>query len=324
MNIHNFYTEDLSFDSTRNDFERLETPPYEKNILGLGGFADSADDKNIRIYRCAHPSNSHELQIRADFQIIYALHGSCNLTIRDRSTAIPEKGILFLAQGIPHTLDVPEKSTIIDIIIPLSVMKTNFNKIVDFQSAVSAFISNSLWGDITSAFMLFRKSTNSYIYSILNMLISEECYPTNNSENIKTFLLMSLMGYLSSYTPSNIDMSAIRITRSEQIPKILNFINDNYRTVTLEKLAENFHYTVPYVSKLIRCATGMTFTAILRETKFDVCRSLLMNSDLKINRIAEIAGFQNTDHFNRIFKKRMGVTPSDFKKNKNRAGIDKR
>lgn len=324
MNIKNLNSDNSSYDSARNDFERLDTPPYEKNILGLGGNTDYDGNGSIRIYRIDGRFSGHELQIRNDFQIIYSLSGSCTLTIQGKATTIPEKGILLLAQGIPHMIDTDNRSRIIDIVIPVSLMKSSFSKIVDLQSAVSAFISNSLWGDVASAFMLFHKTTNGYIYSILDMLISEECYPTNNSTNIKTFLLMSLIGYLSSYTPSNFDMSSVRITRSEQIPKILNYISDNYRTVTLEKLAESFHYTVPYVSKLIRSATGMTFTAILRETKFDVCRSLLVNSDLKINRIAEIAGFQNTDHFNRIFKKRMGITPSDFKKNKNQTGIDNR
>ncbi|MBQ3100662.1 MAG: helix-turn-helix transcriptional regulator [Clostridia bacterium] len=320
--MQNQLYDNLSYDSERNDFERIEIPPYEKNILGLGGHVNRDAEKDIRVYRADKNTVSHELQIRSDFQIIYPISGSCTISVQGKTTCIPEKGLLLMAQGIPHTITVSNGSKVAEISIPISAMKRNFNKIVDLQSAISSFISNALWGDITSAFMLFHKTNNRYIYSILDMIISEECYPTDNSNTIKTFLIMTLIGYLSSYTPSNFDMSAVRITRSEQIPKILNYINDNYRTVTLEKLAENFHYTVPYVSKLIRNATGMTFTAILRETKFDVCRSLLINSDLKINRIAEIAGFQNTDHFNRIFKKRMGITPSDFKKNKNKTGID--
>ena len=320
--MQNQLSDNLSFDSERNDFDRIDVPPYEKNIMGLGGHLEYDTDKNIRVYRIDQSIPMLELQIRDDFQIIYVLSGSCTLSIQGKQTTVPEKGILLLAQGIPHTVAANSDSRIIEISLPVILMKRNFNKIVDLQSAISSFISNALWGDITSAFMLFHKTNNRYIYSILDMVISEECYPTDNSNTIKTFLIMSLIGYLSSYTPSNFDMSSVRITRSEQIPKILNYINDNYRTVTLEKLAESFHYTVPYVSKLIRNATGMTFTTILRETKFDVCRSLLINSDLKINRIAEIAGFQNTDHFNRIFKKRMGITPSDFKKNKTASGID--
>jgi len=320
--MHNQPFDNLSFDSERNDFDRIETPPYEKNIMGLGGHSNHESEKDIRVYRIDSTIPTHDFQIRSDFQIIYSLSGSCVLSVQGKQTTVPEKGILILTQGIPHTISVNDGSRIVEISIPVITMKRNFNKIVDLQSAVSSFISNALWGDVTSAFMLFHKTNNRYIYSILDMIISEECYPTDNSNTIKSFLIMNLIGYLSSYTPSNFDTSSIRITRSEQIPKILNYINDNYRTVTLEKLAESFHYTVPYVSKLIRNATGMTFTTILRETKFDICRSLLVNSDLKINRIAEIAGFQNTDHFNRIFKKRMGITPSDFKKNKNASGID--
>ena len=303
--------------SDRNDFERLPEPPYEKNISELGASGvGAAPEKEIRVYRYTEKTVGRELQIRSAFQLIFVIKGGCTLNIQGKQTAVGEGGILFISRGIPHTLHIPEDAQVAGVILPTGTLKRQFNKIVDFQSPVSAFISNSLWGDVTSPFMLFHKLNNKYTYFLLDMLISEECYPSINSKLMKCFILMTMIGYLSSYTPAEFEMSPMRLTHSDQIPKILNFINDNYRTVTLENLAKHFHYTVPYVSKLIRAATGMTFTSILRETKFDVCRSLLINSDLKIYQIAEIAGYQNTDHFNRTFKKRTGLTPSDYKKSR--------
>lgn len=301
----------------RDDFERLKVAPYEKNMMDLGIEPHSAPNTDgIGVYRLTPESVGVEIQIRPAYQMIYALKGECHLDIQGKRTRIPEGGILFITRGIPHTVIMDDSAAAVCVMLPVELLKKKFNKIVEFQSPVSAFISNSLWGDASSPFMLFHKPANRYVRSLLQMLISEECYPSASSELIKEFIIMTLIGYLSSYTPAEFDLSSIRIVRTDQIPRILNFINDNYRTVTLESMAKNFHYTVPYVSKLIRTSTGMTFTSILRETKFDVCRAMLLNSDLKIYQIAEIAGFQNTDHFNRSFKKRTGVTPSDYKKSR--------
>jgi len=310
-------TEDINA-SGRNDFERLEEPPYEKDLfqLGMTSVENSDDREQIRVYRYTERSTGMELQIRSAYQIIFALQGECTLDIQGKKSVLSENGLLLVARGIPHLIHVPESSRIIGTVLPVSVLKRSFNKIVEYQSPVSSFVSNSLWGDVTSPFMLFHKPAGKYVRSLIDMLMSEELYPSVNSPLIKNFIVMALIGFLSSYLPTEYDLSSMRMIRSDQMPKILNFINDNYRTVTLESLAKHFHYTVPYVSKLIRTTTGMTFTAILRETRFDVCRWMLVNSDLKIYQVAEIAGFQNTDHFNRSFKKRTGITPSEYKKQK--------
>ena len=303
----------------RQDSFRLPEPEYEKRFSELGTPSDKeAGNEEIRLYRYTNRATGMELQIRSSYQIVFSVSGPFSVNIQGRRTDVPEGGILLVARGVPHLIEIPDSSVTVGAMLPVPLLKSQFNKIVEFGSPVSAFISNSLWGDSAGPFMLFHKPANRYVRSLIDMLISEECYPSANSPMIKNFIMMTLIGYLSSYTPAEYELSSIRMVRSDQIPRILNYINDNYRTVTLESLAKHFHYTVPYVSKLIRSSTGMTFTSILRETKFDICRSMLLNSDLKIYQIAEIAGFQNTDHFNRTFKKRTGLTPSDFKK----AGLD--
>ena len=300
----------------RREIDRLPEPPYEKTLSELAGTDASSGDGAIRVYRYTNQSTGMELQIRSSFQMVFVLRGSCTLNIRGEETALPEGGLLVIAKGIPHLIGIPDDAQVVGVMLPVSVLKSQFCKIVELRSPISAFFSNSLWGDVVNPYMIFHRTGSVYTRTLVDMLVSEECFPTANSAQMKIFILMTLIGCLSSYTPAEYEMSPMRIVHSEQIPRILNYISDNYRTVTLESLAKHFHYTVPYVSKLIRSATGMTFTAILRETKLDVCRSMLLNSDLKIYQIAEIAGFQNTDHFNRTFKKRTGLTPSDFKKSR--------
>ena len=303
------------------DLSKLREPPFEKDMaeLSRGAATDGGDD--IRVYRYTNVSSVKELHIHAGYQVIYTVSGSCTLALQGSSVTTRAGDVLIVARGVPHVIRVAEGSDVVGAMLPVGLLKRRFARMVELQSPVAAFISNSLWGDVSGPFIHFRKRSR-YLETLFDMLVNEECYPSSAERLIKDSVMMTIFSVLSTYSPAEFDASSVRITRSEQIQKILDFIGENYRTVTLQSLAKHFHYTVPYVSKLIRSATGMTFTAILSETKFDVCRSLLLNSDLKIYQIAEVAGFQNTDHFNRIFKKRTGVTPSDYRKNKLSAGID--
>ena len=41
--------------------------------------------------------------------------------------------------------------------------------------------------------------------------------------------------------------------------------------------------------------------------------TLLKNGNMKIERVAEAAGYQNVEHFNRLFKKKFGMTPVQYR-----------
>lgn len=268
---------------------------------------------SIHVYKNT-AENANHIYAHDSFDILFILNEGTEITVCSENYRPKTNSIVFIAPGVPYSVCPTEDAIVPVVCIDKNVCSEKFYIISCFDGILPRFFANAMWGDTTASHIIFNRINNPGVLSLLLLLMNEELSPNVHSETIKIHLMVTIIGYLSTQTPSTYDISPLKITRSEQVIKILTYIRDNYRSITLEKLAENFHYTVPYVSKLVRNATGMTFTDILREIKFEVCLSLLMNSDLKINKIAEIAGFQNTDHFNRIFKKRMGQTPTDYKK----------
>ncbi len=289
------------------------------NVLIKTSDEAEQNGNDISVYR-TDQNEPHELFCHNSFDILYALDCEADIEICGKILKMKRYNILLIAPEVPYRVSVQGNGILPVISAGKKTAYTDFHRISIFDGVLAGFFADAMWGELTSDHLLFTSLSNTGVESVVNMLIAEELQDNRNSRFIKAQLLMCMFGYLSAQPASAYRLSKNKITRSEQIPKILTFVKDNYRTVTLEKLAEHFHYTVPYVSKLVRSATGLTFTEILREIKFDVCRSLLLNSDLKINKIAEVAGFQNTDHFNRVFKKHMGITPTEFKKKKS---IDK-
>lgn len=276
---------------------------------------EGTDGNEISVFR-TDTEAPRELFTHNSFDILYAFDCEAEIEICGKTVSLKRYNVLFIAPGVPYRVSVKGNGVMPVISAGKKLTYTHFHRICLCDGVLAGFFADALWGEFSSDHLLFASLSNTGVESVVELLITEELRGGPGAHFIKTQLLICMFGYLSSRSAFSYELSKNKITRSEQISKILTFIQDNYRTVTLERLAEHFHYTVPYVSKLVRSATGLTFTEILREIKFDVCRSMLLNSDLKINKIAEVAGFQNTDHFNRVFKKHMGITPTEFKKKK--------
>ena len=99
----------------------------------------------------------------------------------------------------------------------------------------------------------------------------------------------------------------------ERMRDILAYIRENYRSVTLDDLSREFYLSKPYLSKYIKEESGMTFGENLRKIRLKKAGTLLRNTHKKVERIAEEVGYQNVEHFNRIFKATYGMTPVQYR-----------
>ncbi len=93
----------------------------------------------------------------------------------------------------------------------------------------------------------------------------------------------------------------------------MNFIQENYLDVTLESLSEKFYLSKPYLSKYIKEKAGSTFGEIVKRVRMKKARTLLKSSTMTVESIAEAVGYQNVEHFNRLFKKAYNMTPIQFR-----------
>jgi len=100
----------------------------------------------------------------------------------------------------------------------------------------------------------------------------------------------------------------LAVTRAKKI------IQDRHADdISLGQVAQEVHVSPFYLCKLFRKATGMTFTEFVSRTRMEKAKSLLLNPNLRVSEIVYEVGFQSLTHFNRMFKKLMGESPSRFR-----------
>jgi len=111
-------------------------------------------------------------------------------------------------------------------------------------------------------------------------------------------------------TPVIIDLND---SSQERINAIIAYIQENYLTVTLDELSHKFYLSKPYLSKYIKEKSGKTFGENVKQVRLKKASILLKNGNMKVERVAEAAGYQNVEHFNRLFKKKYGMTPIQYR-----------
>jgi AraC-like DNA-binding protein/ligand-binding sensor protein len=86
--------------------------------------------------------------------------------------------------------------------------------------------------------------------------------------------------------------------------------------IDLDKVANAMHVSTFYFCKMFKKATGLTFTDYLSRVRVEKAKTLLLNPHLRISEIAYDVGFQSLTHFNRMFRKIVGESPTSYRETK--------
>ncbi len=85
---------------------------------------------------------------------------------------------------------------------------------------------------------------------------------------------------------------------------------DNLR---LGHVAKHVNTSTFYFCKIFRKNTGINFTDYLSRVRIEKSKNLLLNPNLRVSEIAFEVGFQSLTHFNRVFKKILGQSPTEYR-----------
>lgn len=89
-----------------------------------------------------------------------------------------------------------------------------------------------------------------------------------------------------------------------------NFAND----LTIENIANAINYSPSHVSRLFKDELNMTIFDYITEVRISKSKELLERTDLQVVAIAELVGYKDAAYFSRLFKKRVGINPSDYRR----------
>ncbi len=98
------------------------------------------------------------------------------------------------------------------------------------------------------------------------------------------------------------------------ITKARNYILEHQtEDLNLGQVAKAVNMSSYYFCKMFKKVTGINFTDYVARVRIEKSKNLLLNPNLRISEIAFEVGFQSLTHFNRVFKKILGQSPTEYR-----------
>ena len=294
----------------------------------------------IVLYRVAEEDYSswmeqmvHELQKIGDNEFGVRIFASASDLCME-SSALPEKiqqvrrTICLRHLGHPKMmLNLEKDSTIAD------TLCERMNDYTALANALYIADEKNVTEEKEKLFGLISEDRHEGILAVLSMIIAigerfgrEHCSLVdifgqryNYPEKLKRLEdEKGLKMWLTNYLAWILDYcsSRLEISQSDVIVRAKHYVLSNYTdsNLTLGSVAEYVGLSEKYLTNRFTHESGETFSDYLTGIRLQKAKELLKTTSFKVYKIAEMVGYNNTEHFNRMFKKNVDMSPSQFRK----------
>lgn len=257
-------------------------------------------------YHKQHPQLVH--QHDDVLELFYVIRGSGHYIVSNKEYTVQPGSLVICNAGVVHGEAPFQKHNMQSY---CCVLKDIF---------IPDLPPNTLMDTLRSP-VLFFTTYKTYIESLL-MAIHEFNFQAPAYKNTCELLSNALLNivytrlneqYMQNIITNNDDNIGNK-KNEESIKKIIEYINVHFReSLTLEELGDIFNMSHYYLSHVFKTETGLSPMKYIIYRKIGEAQNLLMNTNMLIGEICESTGFNDSCHFNSMFKKYVGVTPSQYR-----------
>jgi two-component system, response regulator YesN len=145
----------------------------------------------------------------------------------------------------------------------------------------------------------------------LNLESSSLPFPYNAERNFSLNQLQQHVSQdLQAFSKVLVEYQA---QRRNVMQDIANFIQSNYREISLTDISNQFHLNREHISRRFKQAFGTTIVNYVSQIRIDKAKVLLMNPHLKIAEVGNTVGYDDEKYFSRVFKRVTGLSPKDYR-----------
>lgn len=101
---------------------------------------------------------------------------------------------------------------------------------------------------------------------------------------------------------------------------IKKYVEENYRTASLEEAALLVHFSPTYLSGLFKESAKISFSDYLLKIRMEKAKELLSSDNIMLYEIADAVGYLNPKNLSRNFKNYYGMTPQEYRSKKIQTG----
>lgn len=284
-------------------------PNYQEPPLNMTRW----DNLPIRIHR-------HERYVGVGYhdhrflEIMYQYRGQCSQNIEGEMMIVREGELCLVSPDVFHTPAIYDDSILLNIIVTQEALIKICTMLEETDSLISEYLKNIRYNTQRPKYIRCCPEDDPKLNTMLNNLVREYFENKQYCALMMQSQFMSILYYIMREHEQDCMVSQQQISKITPVLPILQYIQDHYRDVTLEKLAEKFSYSEQHICRLIKSRTGRTFNQHLIDLRLTHAKLLLITTNLSFSEIAWYCGYMGDAYFHRLFTKSEGVTPIQYRK----------
>lgn len=267
-------------------------------------------------YLCSIPLDFNEVSLHWHeyMEIIYIKKGKGNVTL-DFTTHYVEQGdIVIILPGHIHGISQCEGYTMEyeNILFSVDMFRSRNHDCLDNE-----FFLPLLSGEIDIKTIYDRDEP---LYPDLSACLDRVDYLCSKTPGGYQLALKScyfeFFYILYSHSTKCSDTDQRNRTKNlDRIKQILSYIDQNYKeAISVKEIASYCGLSESHFMRFFKNTMGVSLVSYLNDFRLNIASRLLTSSDDSIINIAESCGFFNLSYFNRVFKKKYGVTPGEYRR----------
>lgn len=140
-------------------------------------------------------------------------------------------------------------------------------------------------------------------------------YEGDHYDRLTTQMMLGTLVLLAHRLPADDFGRRSSTSQNQLVQRITEYIDAHYtEQITLESIARKMNCSVPYVSHTFKNATGYSPIQYVIRRRIGLAQTWLISSDLSATHIATMVGYDNTNYFNTLFTRIVGISPIRYRK----------
>ena len=258
---------------------------------------------------------------KQDFvDVLFVLKGNCtckfyktDLTISPESVFLSRHSFCMIPHQVIHSFSPDQGCQILHIFFKLDSLRSHYSDLISANNTLLLFCSNILYQTHYWNYLYFSVSYTDRLDTLLAEMYEEFHHKQIFHQNMLYYSSGMLFTLMERQLLSQISVSPSNPLRLVRYDQIYSYICDNYSLTSAREIAEYFHISQSYLCKLFH-ENGTTVTTVIQEIRLQHTRSLLEQSDLSIQNIAELVGYHDLTYFIKLFKRYFSITPYQYRK----------
>lgn len=233
-------------------------------------------------------------------ELFYVLSGKGVFYIEDKMVPVEADDLMIINPHVEHTEKTLPNDPMEYIVFGVEGLAFSFTDLNDDNSKGYSYYS---YGSDKNQFINFAQ-----------LMMREFHEKKPGFETVCHGLLEVLLVYISrKQSLSVISDSSFQLSKECALAK--RYIDANYsKNITLDGLAEITHINKFYLAHSFTECMGQSPINYLTEKRLAASKELLSSSNLSVAQIASSTGFSSQSYFSQIFKKKVGMTPQQYRK----------